>query len=478
VNEKNPQFVEAKILAVMVAMIMALGLTATNVFAEGAPGDIVTDDIDGTPSITIKSTANPDDVQEDTTAYIAYQILEADIVDETHVSYYVTTQDRVDALSATGLFTVTQVGSTNKWIVELKEKSPATNGDDIAAAFGASTFDLSKFGKKEFAKNGVADATTGAINAGYYYVTSTAGTKAVVQTLGAVTIYEKNTYPPVEKTIADEDKNAQIGDEINYTLTVEVPATANAEIVLTDTMDEGLTFKAVGEAKNNNNGTVEKIVSAVDKTTNSFTITFTADTVIANQGKTITIPYTAVLNEKAKIETNIPNTVDLKYGNNYRSKPKTVNTKTYKLEFDKVDGANNSNRLSGAEFQLTIDGTPVRLVEEKAGETYRVALADETNTVDKIVTAGKVITINGLDLDTNYQLVEIKAPAGYNQLDQPVNVTVDTTTHLFARAIVENNAGAELPSTGGIGTTIFYAIGSVLVVGAGILLISKKRMFN
>ena len=98
---------------------------------------------------------------------------------------------------------------------------------------------------------------------------------------------------------------------------------------------------------------------------------------------------------------------------------------------------------------------------------------------DKIVTNGNTVTVNGLDLDDTYYLVETKAPTGYNILNDHIEVKASgETTKVFAHQNVANNKGAVLPSTGGIGTTIFYAIGSVLVVGAGVLLISKKRMFN
>ena len=82
--------------------------------------------------------------------------------------------------------------------------------------------------------------------------------------------------------------------------------------------------------------------------------------------------------------------------------------------------------------------------------------------------------------DGTYQLVETKAPAGYNQLTGPQEVKVagstTDTTKLSVEAKVANSAGTLLPSTGGIGTTIFYVLGAVLVVGAGVLLVTKKRM--
>ena len=81
--------------------------------------------------------------------------------------------------------------------------------------------------------------------------------------------------------------------------------------------------------------------------------------------------------------------------------------------------------------------------------------------------------------DGTYYLVETKAPAGYNRLEEPYKVEVKggtTEAQLSVTAKVENSTGTTLPSTGGMGTTVFYVLGAVLVVGAGVLLVTKKRM--
>ena len=141
---------------------------------------------------------------------------------------------------------------------------------------------------------------------------------------------------------------------------------------------------------------------------------------------------------------------------------------------------------------------------------YRLATAEEQAAegfTPAVITAGK-IRIQGLDSGT-YYLEETKAPANYNELRKPqefkieaekknnstrelngkATLTVDTKTGIASQATVEgettykegglaiiNLSGVELPHTGGIGTTLFYVVGGVLVVGAGILLIVKKRM--
>ena len=105
---------------------------------------------------------------------------------------------------------------------------------------------------------------------------------------------------------------------------------------------------------------------------------------------------------------------------------------------------------------------------------YRVANGDKASAVDSFTTvaSGKIV-IKGVDLDS-YTLVETAAPAGYNKLnqDKKFNVTADQALTVE----IPNNSGTELPSTGGMGTTIFYVLGSVLVLGAVVLLVTKKRM--
>ena len=452
-----------------------------------------------TPSITINP-ANPATVENVAINYSAYRILEADIGNDPvvaedgstttngQVAYYVTTADRVAQLTATNLFNISQVGNTNKWYVELKG---TTTADQLVTAFSASSFDLSKFDKVDFDKTASeTNAASGNIAPGYYYITSSLGSKIALQTLTAVTINEKNSYTTDDKSIPEADKNSEIGKVITYTLTVNVPASANKEIVLKDTMSRGLTYKGVQTQKVGEDdflGTVAYNATPAADGSTSFTITYTAAQItnlVANGAKTIVVTVNAMVNDEAAIETDIPNTLDLTYGNEYDAIPDTVNTKTYKVTFDKED--NNGNQLPGAEFKLTKNTTNdkdstsewIPLIEVAAGQTYRIATADEitaagNNLVEKIVTNGNTVTINGLDLDDTYFLVETKAPTGYNILENHVELTKDATA--FIHKDIQNNKGTELPSTGGIGTTIFYAVGGLMVLGAAIIMVSRRK---
>ena len=150
--------------------------------------------------------------------------------------------------------------------------------------------------------------------------------------------------------------------------------------------------------------------------------------------------------------------------------------------------------LNGAEFKLyesnATDAAAIKFVYDKNTETYRVADATETTDTTDTITVNGVAKISGLKKKT-YYLEEKKAPDGFNALEgkQPVDLTA---TNFVADATydsankpytsggfgVENNAGTTLPSTGGMGTTVFYVVGGGLMAVAVVLLVTKKRMEN
>ena len=476
-------------------------------------------------SITINSTADSNEAATDITVYTYYKILDAEIEDASKitvdqdtgestaattgddvpkVSYYVTDQTKATALTnlkvsdaegAAVLFTVTKDATQDKWYVALADDS--TTAGVIAARLDTikSTFSDASgtFGQTTVGGTATADN----LDPGYYLITSTLGDELVVQTLADVTINTKNDYPTVDKEVASEDDSAQIGDTINYTLTVVIPTSATSEIVLTDTMTAGLTFSEVTSVNNGtddldgtSDGEVYTVSSVSSVTseygTQQFTITFPAATVAANKGNTLTITYKAILNENAVVASSAENddgndnTVQLAYGNKYTSLPKTVETDTQSFTFDKVDGSERSTKLPGAIFELRLSGTALPLIEVTAGVEYRIASATEIadNNVTKVTqmtTNGNVITVKGVDGDVTYQLVETQAPTGYNLPENPsTDVTAEKTNIL--EFTIENNKGSVLPSTGGIGTTIFYVGGSILVLLAVVLLVTRRRM--
>ena len=250
--------------------------------------------------------------------------------------------------------------------------------------------------------------------------------------------------------------------------------------------------------------------------------------------KYILVFYDAVLNENAEI--GLPgneNSAYLEFSNNPngdgtgRTEDDKVIVFTYELDGTKVDGANVDTKLEGAQFVLlngakteaarVVDGKVTRWVkvhsEAAAGdvkmpETYEewVERYGDQNVILTSAADG-TFKIAGLD-DGTYHLLEIKAPNGYKLLEDPVELVITATTAngqnwngIAADALtgltitvdngavqngdldtgivnvtVENNQGATLPETGGMGTTLFYIIGGLLVVGAGVLLVVRIRM--
>ena len=347
------------------------------------------------------------------------------------------------------------------------------------------------------------------LDLGYYLVDTTLGTLCSLDTTNPnVVMEEKNEVPTNVKTVQEDstnnygDKNdADIGQTVNFKSTITAQAGAE-NYVFHDTMSAGLTYTGVtgitlnGTAVDASNYTVTAPAADGD----TFDVTFTqafCDTLKANDK--IVISYSATLNENAVIagEGN-PNTSKVSYGDSSNTKyTPDSKTTTYTWDVDvfkytnKTTGEGEDAKtekvgLAGATFTLSKNANgsnPIALVNE-GNNVYRVAKTGETGTVTEITTdaTGK-FTIKGLDADT-YYLTETAAPAGYNKLAGPVTIVigangvVNGTTEApqgVDEVKVLNQSGAKLPSTGGIGTTIFYVIGAALVIGAIVVLIAKKR---
>lgn len=340
---------------------------------------------------------------------------------------------------------------------------------------------------------------------GYYLVDTTAGSLCSLDTTNPrVEMYEKNKIPSVEKQVQEdsdgrwgEQNTAQIGDTVNFRTTITIKPGAQ-NYVLHDKMSEGLTlddssikvWKSENEPLDAKNYTVSTSTSDL-KDGCDFHITFTPDYLDTITSDTkVTVTYSAVLNDDAEISTD-PNTnmTKLDYGDGYETT--WDETKTYTFKFDIVKTDSKYNLLDGAEFELydaQTGGNKIPLVYENG--VYRVATTQESSKEGfksaVIKTTNGRATVTGLDANTTYWLEETKAPAGYNKLDGRVEVEIknaNLTTTMEGNTWAEgnggvqitNNTGSELPSTGGMGTTLFYIGGGVLVVLAVALLVVKKR---
>ena len=340
---------------------------------------------------------------------------------------------------------------------------------------------------------------------GYYLLDSTVGSLCSLDTAyQTVTINDKNEVPTVDKMVKEGENyglsnTAKIGDTVEFQSVITLKK-GTENLVYHDKMDSGLTLNnnsvSVACSDANNPCTGKYTVTTTGLTDGcTFEIAFTNNTYITSlaENTTLTVTYSAVLNEKVDVEQGEDNIAWLKYGNASKTQEHKTNTKT--LQFDLVKwyaGANNTKPLlAGAKFKLYEDAQaaheiPVVKVTGKEN-TYRVAKTVETG--EEIVTvASGAITIYGLD-NKKYYLKETEAPAGFNKLTNLVEVNLTDGINLTATpedgqmdgnatgaVKVENKAGTTLPSTGGMGTTLFYVVGGLLMAAAAVLLIAKKRM--
>lgn len=324
---------------------------------------------------------------------------------------------------------------------------------------------------------------------GYYLVDTTTGSLLNLTTTNPdAVIDEKNTVvPKVDKDVKEDStgnygktNDATIGDTIEFKATITTGA-GFTKYVLRDTMSAGLTFNA--------NSVVVKVGTTTVDTSNytvtpnkdgyTFVVEFKDSYIVTLPKNTkIDVYYTATLNESAVVEGNgNPNELDLAYGeNNTTDKVKTT---TYTYAFDLVKNDKDKNQLEGAKFKLL----------DKTGKEIKVVLVDVTKNIYRVVVGnekgvlivvGKA-TIEGLDAD-EYQLEEVEAPVGYNKLTSTVKFTITgkngNNTYERVSNEVINYTGSQLPETGGMGTTLFLTLGSILVIGFGLLLVTKLRVYK
>lgn len=369
---------------------------------------------------------------------------------------------------------------------------------------------------------------------GYYLVKDVDGsqngndaayTRFMMEVVGDVTAQVKNDKPTVQKKVketndstgtttdwqdaADYDINDTVPFQLKATLPKHIADYDHYYVEFTDTLSAGLTFdkitlvKADGKTLSEGEYTVNTTENQDGTTTLSVVITdVKAVNKNINKDDLVIVEYNATLNDKAVLgSAGNPNSVELTYSNNPNdtgdgtSKPAdtgktpkdTVKVFTYQTVINKV-GEDEKTPLAGAEFTL--------VKKNKDGSTKNVDVIKNPE--------GTSFTFKGLDAG-DYILKETKTPDGYNTIEecrnggkgiefsivsdyskkdglQSLKVTGtdrEFTPDLSAGSLtakIVNRKGSLLPSTGGMGTTILYVIGSILVLVAAVLLITKKRM--
>ncbi len=366
----------------------------------------------------------------------------------------------------------------------------------------------------------VTEATATVTDPGLYFVYCTskpAKVTGVQSSLASLPYFDGTNYVSVDQTehnLAEKvstssvsvDKTADktyVGDNnktVTYTLTASTAGSIDNQLTkyaIVDKMDDGLTFNE-GSVVVKYDGTGDALVKGTDysveknyaytgkngEATATFAIVLTPATLASEKfynSDTVVVTYTADVNENAKLNTAIPNTDGLVYGNdsetNYEP-GKTVNVFTYGVKVVKVNGDDTTQKLADAEFQiftdaegknaLTVDGKNVVAKTGSNGEATFVL--EGTNTTFKF------------DANVTYYAKETAAPSGYNLNSSVYTVSIDKSkayTFVGNTTVDGNNAvpnyPVSVPKTGGMGTMMFYVGGAALIACAGVLLFVLKR---
>lgn len=500
----------SKLLALALALVMVMSLAAT-AFAD-----------DPTYTITVNG--------KEGEIYTAYEIFNVTYSGEdangnpTAYNYYISTSspwfDVIKANAADVDLTLTEDPNNSSTFAVtagtdfnavalaalLRDKIPA---DAVVAATGEITVDTS-----DNDDEGTITLDVSNSGAGYYFVTTTLGTICILNTTTpSVEVTEKNSVPVSNKNITDVSAGvvetggdraiAQLGATVTFTGDFDI-ADGTINYAYHDNMTDGLKFNkdsvSVKVVLHNN----ETTIPAVDGTTvnwklavdeddaNKFTITF-ADSFIQKQDSaaTVHIIYDAVVVNGELHTTPETNEAYVSYGNDGETTRSKVEVWNATIAVSKTDG---TNPLAGAGFILAKTNAQGTITGYYKRENNAVSWVDEAADASEYITndAGELtekVTENGTEkvvktaftglTNGTYILIEKTVPAGYTRAaNTTVTIHDDTysAANLSQTVNVVNQSGSVLPSTGGMGTTMLYAFGGMLVVAALVLLITKKRM--
>ena len=489
-----------KLASLLLALVMVFAL-ATTAFAQ----DVTV--TGGTGSITISNAAKGE-------TYTIYKLFDATVnADGSSIAYTGNVPDSLTdyfTADANDYISATPAAKEGENMSEgLKTALKAWTETATAAATAESDGSALNFKGLEY---------------GYYVVTTSQGKQliSVDSTTPNAKIVDKNSSTPTELSKTANNKDVSIGNTVTYTVSFKTSnyygaGTEAKEIVsytIEDTLPDFLTSVNVtsisvdnvvihdqtGATPQFNNKKI--VIKWYDEANKKF---------LYDNGATVTITYTAVVTDKATIDgEGNTNNVTVTWTTKGSAEPdpnNKIDTKetifTYAIALKKVN--NKGVALPGAVFEFpfyvksTADANGAYIY---AGTTAGAGLTNQITTP-----ASGEIVVKGVK-SGNYQITEFKAPDGYNKLTAPVTVkasktgetTTQTTVYLdkdgnvvdesakvtevkvdidtiaATAVVVVNKAGTELPSTGGMGTTIFYILGSILVVAAVVLLVTKKRM--
>lgn len=460
--------------------------------------------------------------------YTAYKLFDVSSDGSGHYSYSTDSGELKNMLSSEGAqavgvtITFTKASNADIWYVsglENEAESAAlakyihTNWETLKQYLGNAHESSIETDELTGAKTVKIDTET---DTGYFYVTSSLGSLCALNTVQtAETINEKNTVPSIEKFVKEDGTSGEytnratidITDDVDYQLKVNTGSNLaghgtgiDKNYEITDLLPEGFSLSEDCQLKvyvdNPTDGSWDKDIdytTGYDPETRTLTVTLLSGGKLGEIGQDtdIYIEYTATVSEPDSVEiaeNGNTNTATLEYGDQHDDADATVFTYAVTDGFVKRDGASEdkADPLAGATFVVSRDNDGKYATFSGGFLTGWVDSADAVGTALQTNDSG-LITAKGLDAGT-YTLEEIAAPAGYNLLKDKVIMTISEetgdVTYRYAGSPedeagnhldVVDETGSELPSTGGMGTTALYAVGAVLVVGAGVTLVVRRR---
>ena len=465
-----------KAIALILSVVMMLALAVIPAFATVAPNTgTITINL---PSQEIAPTAS--------TTYTLYKVFDATVGANGNISYKrlagsesvalptgfsVDTAGNVTHAGTATALTDTEIAAIAAYISAMQAAGVTVPTTTATAAAGATSVDAT-------------------VPYGYYYITTTNGSVVTVDsTTPNATVNDKNFIPKVVKSAGTEYNDAakkaiaQVGTDQPFTAKVTV-GKGTTKLVFTDTMTN-MTYNSDAKVYVGGN----EVTAAADKftveaITGGFKITF-VDAYIASlitdtvTSADIVIKYSGKVTSDALSTNPAENTATITSGDNGNSSSDVVKVYNAKFTVTKEDGSNAA--LAGAGF--IVSRTSV-VNNANVTEYYKLAngvVTWVTNKADATMYVsgddGAVTAFTGLGAGV-YTLIEEQVPNGYNKaadLEFTISNSDYTTTNLEQTATVINNEGVELPSTGGIGTKIFIALGSVIAVAASVIIVTNKR---
>lgn len=503
-----------RILAIVCTFVMIISM-ATGVNAVEKPAKVPAKPTTGTIKVTNAKAGE---------TYKIYKILSLESYDEKLEAYsYVKTGDQWDGFveKSTDYLKVNNDG----YVTFVADKSNPTGARELAlkAMAYAKENEIGATATATASESKDSDITVEFNNLpwGYYVVESSVGTACSIDTSHPdATIRDKHEAPSIDKKILDgtgmsgvitdngKKNSVNIGDVVGFEVTINVKPNAK-KYVLHDVMDKHLLFggslndihatlKDEENPNKNNPGlgiNTDYILNTNPGDGCTFEVSFTDEfykkyekQINSGNLNKITLTYIALVKDGAPINTAMPNKAHLTYGENSQTGEVETNTYTWGIPVFKYTG--NDEALAGAKFIVSTNKNPTEenaLKFKNEGDKYRYTSTG--GNIELVSSEEGMININGLQSGT-YYLKETKAPDGYNTLKDPIKIVVEGDETTGKRVIkvdkngdativdkvkVQNNKGSLLPSTGGMGTTLIYVVGSILVLASGIVLFSKRK---